>query len=107
MAPQSTLHPDITLNLGLAVIASSTAPLLLLSKDLMVVAASKSFCAAFHIDSATLPGKSLREIGSGEWGVPQLASLLKATASGFAEVGCIAARIKLVYKVYRGTVFTV
>ena len=54
MAPQSTLHPDVALNLALAVIASSTAPLLLLNGDLTLVAASNSFCKAFHIDPATV-----------------------------------------------------
>jgi two-component sensor histidine kinase len=86
MAPQPTLHPDVALNLALAVIASSTAPLLLLGGDLTLIAASKSFCKAFQVDPATIPGKPLRELGSGEWNVAPLNSLLKATASGQADV---------------------
>jgi len=86
MAPQTTLHPDVALNLALAVIATSTAPLLLLSGDLKLIAASKSFCAAFQIDPATVPGRMLRELGSGEWSIPQLNVLLKATASGRAAI---------------------
>jgi len=86
MAPQSTLHPDVALNLALAVIASSTAPLLLLNGDLTLVAASNSFCKAFHIDPATVADKPLRELGAGEWNVAQLNVLLKATAAGQAEV---------------------
>lgn len=86
MAPHPTSHRDVALNLALAVIASSTAPLLLLNGDLTLVAASKSFCRVFGIDPANVVGKTLRDLGGGEWNVPQLNSLLKATASGQAEV---------------------
>jgi len=86
VAPRPLLHPDVALNLALAVIASSTAPLLLLNGDLTLVAASNSFCRAFKIDPASVPDKALRELGAGEWNVPQLNSLLKATASGHAEI---------------------
>ena len=84
MAPQSP--PAVALNLALAVVASSVAPLLLLDKDLMVVAASTSFCKAFQIAPAKAQGCPLAELGDGEWLLPQLSSLLKATAAGFAEV---------------------
>jgi two-component system, sensor histidine kinase PdtaS len=86
MAPHTTAHSDVSLNLALAVIASSTAPLLLLDEDLTLIAASKSFCREFQIAPATVPGRALRELGAGEWEVPQLISLLKATASGFADI---------------------
>jgi len=85
MAPH-VLHTDVTLELALAVVASSTAPLLLLNGDLALVGASKSFCRAFAIDSANVPGKALRDLGDGEWNVPQLNVLLKATAAGHAEI---------------------
>jgi two-component sensor histidine kinase len=86
LAPRALLHADVALNLALAVIASSMAPLLLLDENLALVAASDSFCRAFGIDPASLPDKALRELGAGEWNVPQLNSLLKATASGMAKV---------------------
>jgi two-component sensor histidine kinase len=86
MAPHPPAHPDVALNLALAVVASSTAPLLLLGEDLTLIAASKSFCLAFQIDPASVPGRPFRELGSGEWGVPQLLALLRATASGYAEI---------------------
>jgi two-component system, sensor histidine kinase PdtaS len=86
MAPHPPAHPDVTLNLALAVIASSTAPLLLLGEDLTLIAASKSFCRAFQIDPQSVAGHSLGELGGGEWDVPQLTMLLSATASGFADV---------------------
>ncbi|MBA2126721.1 histidine kinase [Hyphomicrobium methylovorum] len=70
----------------LAIVASSNEPLLFLSGDLRVIAGSASFCQTFDIDAASLPGRLVSEIGSGEWAIPQLLSLLKATASGFAQI---------------------
>jgi len=86
MAPHPSLSPAVALNLALAVVASSNAPLLLLDSNLTVIAASESFCRAFDLDMALVEGRLLASIGEGEWDVPQLASLLKATASGFAAV---------------------
>src|SRR5688500_16936075 len=45
----------------LAVVVSSNEPLLFLSDDLRVIAASASFCRAFEIDPATVPGRRLGE----------------------------------------------
>lgn len=70
----------------LAVIASSNAPLLFLDADLIVIAASRSFCDAFNIDQALVNQRLLMELGDGEWRSRQLASLLKATAAGHAEI---------------------
>lgn len=70
----------------LAVIASSNEPLLFLDGELAIIAASASFCRTFQIDPASVPGRQLSELGGGEWAMPKLASLLKATASGSAEI---------------------
>ncbi len=70
----------------LAVVVSSNEPLLFLSENQKVIAASASFCRAFEIDPATVPGRRLSELGNGEWAMPKLASLLKATASGSAQI---------------------
>lgn len=70
----------------LAVIASSNEPLLFLGGDLGIIAASASFCRTFQIDPASLPGRQLSEIGAGEWALPKLNSLLRATASGSAAI---------------------
>lgn len=86
MSPTLTAHPDLAVNLALAVIATSTAPLLLLDGELNLVAASTSFCQAFQIDPTTVPGLAMRALGTGEWNIPQLESLLQATAAGYAEV---------------------
>src|ERR1700729_3618244 len=71
----------------LAVIASSNEPLLFLAGDLTIIAASASFCRTFQIDPASVPGRKLSELGAGEWAMPKLISLLRATASGSAEIG--------------------
>src|ERR1700691_4791360 len=70
----------------LAVIASSNEPLLFLAGDLRIIAASASFCRTFQIDPASVPGRQLSKLGAGEWAMPKLISLLKATASGSAEI---------------------
>jgi two-component sensor histidine kinase len=84
MAAAMTLHPEGAL--ALAVVASSTTPLVLLDGDLSVIALSKSFCSAFDIDLASAPGRPLSELGGGGWDGLQLRSLLKATAAGHAKV---------------------
>jgi two-component sensor histidine kinase len=78
--------PEISLNLSLALIASSTAPIVLMDKALGVVAASASFCRAFQIEPNTVPGMSFSSLGAGEWNVPQLLSLLRASVAGYADI---------------------
>jgi two-component sensor histidine kinase len=85
MAPHPP--PEVAVNLSVALVASSTIPLLLLDSDLRVVTASASFCWAFGIDPAKVAGSRLGELGAGEWNISQLVSLLNATASGYAKVG--------------------
>jgi two-component sensor histidine kinase len=70
----------------LAVIAASNEPLLFLTGEQKVIAASASFCRVFQIDPATVSGRALAELGEGEWNLPRLRSLLNATASGSAMI---------------------
>ncbi len=87
MAAHSYLpSTDPGLSLALAMVVSSTAPLLLLDGDLNIVAASGSFCREFGISPDTTAGRQLFDLGQGEWDVPQLRCLLDATASGDAKV---------------------
>jgi len=86
MAVRPHLPPDAQLTLALAIVASSTAPLILLDSELKVVAASTSFFQAFQIEAAAGPGRLLSELGAGEWDVPQLGVLLQATAAGIVQV---------------------
>lgn len=78
--------PGTTTALGMALIVSSKAPLLLLAEDLTVIAASGSFCSEFGIDPVTVDGTKLADLGGGEWDVPQLHSLLRATFAGAAAI---------------------
>ena len=87
--------------LALAVIASSNAPVLLLDDGLDVIAASDSFCDTFDIDPARVEGRPLSELGAGEWNVPQLGSLLKATAAGSAMIEAYEMDLKRAGKISR------
>lgn len=78
--------PDIALDLALSLVAASVAPVLLLDGELEVVAASRSFLEQFDVDPDDVPGCRLSELGGGEWNVPQLGSLLKATGHGQADI---------------------
>lgn len=80
------VHFDPVNGLAHAIIASSTSPLILLNVDFTVVGASATFYQAFHIDASSAPGRPVFELGDGEWNVPQLRSLLEATADGNAEI---------------------
>ena len=86
MAPHPPLDLTVALNLALALVATSPAPLLLLDKELNVIAASTTFCAAFKIDSSKIADCPLSGLGTGEWNVPQLSALLKSVAAGYAVI---------------------
>jgi two-component sensor histidine kinase len=73
-------------SLALAVIASSNAPVLLLDDELKIIAASDSFCETYELDTAGMAERVLGEVGAGEWNLPQLRSLLMATAAGAASI---------------------
>lgn len=72
--------------MALAVVGSSTAPLILLDGDFRVVAASASFFHAFQLARGETEGRTIFELRSGNWNVPQLRTLLKATAAGVAQI---------------------
>ncbi len=80
------LRPEGSSSLGMALVMSSAVPLVLLSDQLVVQAASHSFCHTFDLDGDKVVGRELFELGDGEWNVPQLRALLKATASGHANI---------------------
>ncbi|MGZ8287301.1 MAG: sensor histidine kinase [Allosphingosinicella sp.] len=80
------IPPDAASSLAMALITSSQAPLLLLDEDINVTAASDSFCRIFEVAPPGTPGIKLAELGAGEWNVPQLHSLLRATAAGDAAI---------------------
>lgn len=81
-----TIHPDGALALALALVGSSTLPMLLLDDQLVIIAASTSFGIDFGVDPISIRGTPFAEIDEGAWAKPQLIAMLKVTAAGYAEV---------------------
>ena len=86
MIEQMPLPNETVTSLAMALVESSKAPLLLLDDDVVVIGASGSFCNTFNLDPATITNRKLADLGAGEWDVPQLNSLLRATIAGSAEI---------------------
>lgn len=86
MTLQTPLRPQTASSLGMALVMSSSTPLILPNEQLVVQAASRSFCCNFSVDPDSVVGTSLFAMGNGEWDIPQLRSLLTATASGSAAI---------------------
>jgi two-component sensor histidine kinase len=80
------MPPEAANSLATALVVTSQAPLLLLDDALNIIAASSSFCRVFEIAPAAATGIRLTALGQGEWNVPQLDSLLKATVAGNAAI---------------------
>jgi two-component sensor histidine kinase len=80
-----TIPLEAANNLAMALIVSSDAPLLLLDDQLKVIAASHSFRSIFQVERDPVGGR-LEDCGNGEWNVPQLSSLLRATINGAATI---------------------
>ena len=86
MAARPPLQSPIANKLALAMVAVSTAPLVLLDGDLKILAASKSFFRAFGLSQTDAQGQGLSELGDGEWAMPRLRSYLEATLSATVEL---------------------
>ena len=67
-------------------VCASPTPLLLLDGECRVVASSASFFEVFGSDPAETVGRSVFELGTGEWNLAQLRSLMSTTISGDAQV---------------------
>jgi two-component sensor histidine kinase len=52
-------------------------PMLVLDRGLFVKAASRAFLATFKVDRYETIGEHLRELGNGQWNIPQLLALLE------------------------------
>jgi two-component system, sensor histidine kinase PdtaS len=86
MVEPTPLPSETVTSLAMALVESSKAPLLLLDDEVIVIGASASFCSTFNLDPATIANLPLADVGAGEWDVPQLHSLLRATIGGAAEI---------------------
>jgi PAS domain-containing protein len=62
-------------------------PLLVLDKDLRVVAASRSFYPMFQVSRDATEGKPLYALGDGQWDIPALRLLLKTILSDYRVMG--------------------
>lgn len=81
-------------SLGMALVLSSAMPLLLLNDQLIVKAASESFCRAFDLPIESVVGTSLLDLGDGEWNKLELRTLLEATANGRAAIDAYELELK-------------
>jgi two-component sensor histidine kinase len=63
--------------LAQAMVDTVREPLIVLDKDLRVVAASQSFYVKFSTDPEDTQGKHFYELGDGEWDIPKLRLLLE------------------------------
>lgn len=86
MVEMMPLPNETVTSLAMALVQSSKAPLLLLDDDAVVIGASGSFCSTFNLDPTTIASRKLADLGGGEWDVPQLNSLLRATITGAADI---------------------
>ena len=85
--PTTAGQSEAALGLARALINTSQLPLLLFNGDLRVVGASRSFCSAFDIGHDQTDGRSLGELGKGEWDIPQLRVLLDNAVLDGPEMG--------------------
>jgi two-component sensor histidine kinase len=58
------------------IVDTTREPLLVLDRDLRVIAASRAFCTTFRLDIDDILGEPIYELGNGEWNIPQLRLLL-------------------------------
>jgi two-component sensor histidine kinase len=63
--------------LSQAIVDTVREPLLVLDKDLRVLAASRSFYLTFKVAQADTIGRPLYELGDGQWDIPRLRLLLE------------------------------
>jgi two-component sensor histidine kinase len=63
--------------LARAIVDTIREPLLVLDKDLRVVAASRSFYVTFKMSRRAVQGRLVYKLGKGQWNIPQLRLLLE------------------------------
>ncbi len=74
-------------SLASALLNTSHLPLLLFNGDLRVVSVTPSFKTAFGLARGAVLGRALKEIGEGEWDIPQLHLLLENALLGGPALG--------------------
>ena len=74
------------LALAQAIVDTVREPLLVLDKDLRVVAASRSFYMTFHVRRQDTQGRMLYALGDGQWDIPALRELLEKIVPEHGEL---------------------
>jgi two-component sensor histidine kinase len=74
--PPHVVAADAARRVAQGIVDTIREPLLVLDRDLRVVAASRAFCSTFMLDIDEILGEPLYELGDGEWNIPQLRLLL-------------------------------
>ena len=82
-----TKPPEAAPSLASALLNTSHLPLLLFDGDLRVVSVTPSFKTAFGHARGAVLGRTLKEIGEGEWDIPQLRLLLENALLGGPALG--------------------
>jgi len=73
--------------LAQAMVDTVREPLIVLDRDLRVIAASRSFYVKFATNPDESQGKHLYELGAGEWDIPKLRALLENIIPGPSRAG--------------------
>jgi two-component sensor histidine kinase len=85
--PHHSIPTELAPTLASALLNTSHLPLLLFDGALRVVSVTPSFSIAFGLERATVLGRTLPEIGGGEWDIPQLRLLLENALLGGPALG--------------------
>src|SRR4029450_10812905 len=72
--------------LAQAIVDTVREPLLVLDKDLRVVAASRSFYLTFRVNRQDTQGRMLYALGHGQWDIPALRGRLEKIAPDHGEL---------------------
>ncbi|HUE80180.1 MAG TPA: histidine kinase dimerization/phosphoacceptor domain -containing protein [Sphingomicrobium sp.] len=71
-------NPAEAQSMALAIVETIREPFLVLDEELRILAASRCFCEVFKEDQDLSHGRSLFELGKGQWDVPGLRQLLES-----------------------------
>lgn len=84
-------HPEAAASLARAMFDTSRLPMLLLDGHLKIAAATPSFCEGFDIAEADADGRTLAELGDGEWNMPELLGMVADPDRGAWETDLVRA----------------
>jgi PAS domain S-box-containing protein len=83
---QSIKDFDDASALAQAIVDTIRDPLLVLDRDLCVVAANRAFYQTFRMDRQDIHGRPIHGLGSGQWDIPELRLLLEDVESRHAAM---------------------